>query len=385
MSNNKIETISVREGQHSSSEKEHSPAIFLTSSFLFDDAQQAEDTFAKKQAGNIYSRFTNPNVDLLQKRLAKLENGEKCAVTSTGMSAVFATIMSLLKSGDHLVSSQSIFGTTSVLFNNIVAKFNIDVSFVDLSDINSWQSSIRDNTKIFFLETPSNPLLKIIDIQKLAAICKKHKIILVIDNVILTPIAQQPLKLGADLVIHSATKYIDGQGRSLGGAIIGNNHLIEQIESFIRSTGPSISPFNAWLLAKGLETMPVRVKQQFKNASILANWLEQQKLVDRVYYLGLKSNPDYEIAKKQQTDFGGIVSFEVKGGKNKAFDIINNSKLLSITANFGDTRSTIIHPATTTHSRLSEEERAKAGIKDNMIRISVGLENIEDILADLKI
>jgi len=385
MSYKKIETIALREGHKTSSEKEHSPAIFLTSSFIFDDAEQAGNTFAKKESGNVYTRFTNPSVNLLQERLAKLEGGQRCLATSTGMSAVFATIMTLLKSGDHIVSSKSIFGTTTVMLNDIVSKFNIDISFVDLTDINNWQSSIRDNTKIFFLETPSNPLLEVVDIKKLAKISKKNNIILVVDNVILTPVAQQPLALGADLVIHSATKYIDGQGRCLGGAIIGANDLIEKIDSFIRTTGPSISPFNAWVLAKGLETMPIRVKEQFKNANILAHWLEQQKFVEKVYYLGLESNSGHKIAKQQQSGFGGVVSFEVKGGRKNAFNLINNTKMLSITANFGDTKSTIIHPTTTTHSRLNDKERADSGIKENLVRISVGLENINDIIADLKI
>lgn len=384
MIDKKIETIAVREGYKNSSEKEHSPAIFLTSSFVFDNAEQADNTFSKKESGNIYTRFTNPSIDLFQKRLAKLEGAQDCIATSTGMSAIFATIMSLLKTGDHIVSSRSIFGTTTIMFNDIVSKFNIDISFADLSDINSWEALIRNNTKIFFLETPSNPLLEVVDIKKLAKISKKHNIILVVDNVILTPIMQRPLELGADLIIHSATKYIDGQGRCLGGAVAGSNDLIEKIDNFIRTTGPSISPFNAWILAKGLETMPIRVKEQFKNANILAHWLEQQNFIEKVYYLGLKSNLGHEIAKNQQSGFGGIVSFEIKGDKKDAFNLINNTKMISITANFGDTRSTIIHPTTTTHGRLTDKERIDSGIKDNLIRVSVGLENIDDIIADLK-
>ena len=380
----KFETIAIREGQKKTTDQEHSPAIVLTSSFVFDNAEQAEKRFAKKESGNIYSRFTNPTIDLFQKRLAALEGADRCLATSSGMSAIFATLMTLIKSGDHIVASKSMFGTAIVMLKDIVSKFNIDVTFVDLMNLKNWENSIQPNTKIFFLETPSNPLSEVVDIRALSAISKKNNIILAIDNVIMTPAMQKPLALGADLVIHSATKYIDGQGRCLAGAIAGREDLIEEIDSFIRTTGPSLSAFNAWILIKGLETLALRMRAHCDNAAKLANWLEQQKFVKKVHYLGLKSHPGHEIAKAQQSDFGGIVSFEVKDGKKGAFRLINNTNILSITANFGDTRSTITHPATTTHSRLNDLERKHSGITDGLIRISAGLENFEDIIADLK-
>jgi O-succinylhomoserine sulfhydrylase len=300
------------------------------------------------------------------------------------MSAIFATLMALLKSGDHVVASRSMFGTTIVLLNDIISKFNIRVTFVDLADISAWEQAIQSNTKIFLLETPSNPLGEVVDIRALSAISKKNSVVLAVDNVIMTPALQQPLALGADLVIHSATKYIDGQGRCLAGAIAGSNELLEDIGGFIRTTGPTLSAFNAWILIKGLETLSLRMRAHCDNASKLANWLVGQEFVEKVHYLGLESHPNHEVAKSQQSGFGGIVSFEVKGGREGAFRLINNTKMLSITANLGDTKSTITHPETTTHGRLSDEERAQSGITDGLIRISAGLEDIGDIIADLK-
>ena len=384
MKDNKFETKAIREGYKASQEQEHSAAIFLTSSFTFDSAEQAAQRFAKKEQGNVYSRFTNPTVEAFQDKLASLEDAESCLATASGMSAIFATIMTLSKPGDHIVASRGMFGTTTVLLNTIVNKFDIEVTFVDLPDLVTWQDSIQSNTKLFLLETPSNPLGEVVDLRALSAISKKHNIILAVDNCVMTPALQKPLSLGADIVIHSATKYIDGQGRCLAGAILGNSELLEEISSFIRTTGPTLSAFNAWIVLKGLETLSLRMRAHCENARQLANWLNNQSFVEKVYYLGLESHPHHQIAKEQQNDFGGIVSFEVSGGKKGAFRLINNTKMISITANLGDTKSTITHPASTTHARLSEDERRQSNISDNLIRVSAGLEDISDIIADLK-
>ena len=384
MKENKFETKAIREGYKTSQEQEHSAAIFLTSSFIFDSAEQAAQRFAKEEQGNVYSRFTNPTVEIFQDKLASLEGAESCLATASGMSAIFATIMALSKAGDHIVASHGMFGTTTVLLNTIVNKFGIEVTFVDLPDLVTWQDSIQSNTKLFILETPSNPLGEVVDLRALSAISKKHNIILAVDNCLMTPALQKPLALGADIVIHSATKYIDGQGRCLAGAIAGSSELLEEISSFIRTTGPTLSAFNAWIVLKGLETLPLRMRAHCDNARQLANWLNDQPFVEKVHYLGLESHPHHQIAKEQQCDFGGIVSFEVSGGKKGAFRLINNTKMISITANLGDTKSTITHPASTTHARLSEDERRQSNISDSLIRISVGLEDISDIIADLR-
>jgi len=384
MKDNKFETKALREGYKASQEQEHSAAIFLTSSFTFDSAEQAAQRFAKEEQGNVYSRFTNPTVKAFQDKLASLEDAESCLATASGMSAIFATIMTLSKPGDHIVASRGMFGTTTVLLNTIVHKFDIEVTFVDLPDLVTWQNSIQSNTKLFILETPSNPLGEVVDLRALSAISKKYNIILAVDNCVMTPALQKPLSLGADIVIHSATKYIDGQGRCLAGAIAGNSELLEEISSFIRTTGPTLSAFNAWIVLKGLETLSLRMRAHCENARQLANWLNNQSFVEKVHYLGLESHPHHQIAKEQQCDFGGIVSFEVSGGKKGAFRLINNTKMISITANLGDTKSTITHPASTTHARLSEDERQQSNISDNLIRISVGLEDISDIIDDLK-
>ena len=384
MKENKFETKAIREGYKTSQEQEHSAAIFLTSSFIFDSAEQAAQRFAKEEQGNVYSRFTNPTVEIFQDKLASLEGAESCLATASGMSAIFATIMALSKAGDHIVASRGMFGTTTVLLNTIVNKFGIEVTFVDLPDLVSWQDSIQSNTKLFILETPSNPLGEVVDLRALSAISKKHNIILAVDNCLMTPALQTPLALGSDIVIHSATKYIDGQGRCLAGAIAGSSELLEEISSFIRTTGPTLSAFNAWIVLKGLETLPLRMRAHCDNARQLANWLNDQPFVEKIHYLGLESHPHHQIAKEQQCDFGGIVSLEVSGGKKGAFRLINNTKMISITANLGDTKSTITHPASTTHARLSEDERRQSNISDSLIRISVGLEDISDIIADLK-
>jgi O-succinylhomoserine sulfhydrylase len=384
MKDNKFKTIAIREGYQPTQEQEHSAAIFLTSSFRFDSAEQAAKRFDDKDQGNIYSRFTNPSVDAFQEKLAALEGAEQCLATASGMSAIFATIMTLLKPGEHMVASRGMFGTTIVLLNTVIQKFSIEVTFVDLPDLDDWKNSVQTNTKLFMLETPSNPLGEVVDLRALSSISKKNNIILAVDNCILTPALQKPLALGADLVIHSATKYIDGQGRCLAGAIAGNNKLIDEISSFARTTGPTLSAFNAWIVFKGLETLSLRMKAHCENAKKLAIWLNEQEFVKKVHYLGLESHPHHSIAKEQQSDYGGIVSFEVIGGRKEAFRLINNTKMISITANLGDTKSTITHPATTTHVRLSDEEKQQSNISENLIRISVGLEDIEDIIADIK-
>ncbi len=384
MKDNKFETKAIREGYKTTQEQEHSAAIFLTSSFTFESAEQAALRFAKEEQGNVYSRFTNPTVEAFQDKLASLEGAESCLATASGMSAIFATIMALSKTGDHIVASRGMFGTTTVLLNTIVKRFGIEVTFVDLPDLITWKDSIQSNTKLFILETPSNPLGEVVDLRALSTISKKHNIILAVDNCVMTPALQKPLALGADIVIHSATKYMDGQGRCLAGAIAGSSELLEEISSFIRTTGPTLSAFNAWVVLKGLETLPLRMKAHCENARQLANWLNDQSFVEKVHYLGLESHPHHQIAKEQQRDFGGIVSFEVSGGKEDTFRLINNTKMISITANLGDTKSTITHPASTTHARLSDEEKKQCNISDNLVRISVGLEDISDIIADLK-
>ena len=383
MKDTKFNTKAIREGYRSTQEQEHSEAIFLTSSFAFESAEQAERRFSNEEPGNIYTRFTNPTVEAFEKKLASLENADACVATSSGMAAIFATIMSLLKSGDHIVASRNMFGTSIVLLNTIVSKFNIEISFVDLGKLDEWESSTKNNTKLFLLETPSNPLGEVVDLELLCNIAKPNNILVAVDNAILTPALQNPISLGADIVIHSATKYIDGQGRCLAGAVVGSKDIIEQVHTFVRATGPSLSAFNAWLVYKGLETLSLRMKAHCDNAMKLANWLELQKNIEKVYYLGLESHPSHELARKQQYGFGAIVSFKVNGGKNEAFNIINKTKMLSITANLGDTKSTITHPASTTHGRLSDDEKIRSGIEDNLIRISVGLECIDDVIDDI--
>jgi len=384
MKDNKFKTKAIREGYRTSQEQEHSAAIFLTSSFTFVSAEQAAQRFAKEETGNVYSRFTNPTVEAFQDKLASLEDAESCLATASGMSAIFATIMALTKAGDHIVASRGMFGTTTVLLNTIVNRFGIEVTFVDLPDLAIWQNSVQSNTKLFILETPSNPLGEVVDLQALSAISKKRNIILAVDNCVMTPALQKPLTFGADIVIHSATKYIDGQGRCLAGAIAGSRELLDEISSFTRSSGPTLSAFNAWIVLKGLETLPLRMRAHCENAHQLANWLKDQSFIEKVHYLGLESHPHHQIAKEQQHDFGGIVSFEVSGGKEGAFRLINNTKMISITANLGDTKSTITHPASTTHARLSDDEKKQCNISNNLVRISVGLEDISDIIADLK-
>ncbi|MEY3220343.1 MAG: O-succinylhomoserine sulfhydrylase [Pseudomonadota bacterium] len=378
-----FETLAVRAGQVRTEEGEHSEAMFLTSSYVFKNAAQAAARFGNTEAGNIYSRFTNPTVRTFEERLAALEGGERCVATASGMGAILTTCLGLLKSGDHIVASQSIFGTSVVLFNSIIGKFGVSTTFVPLADLDAWKNAIQSNTKLLFVETPSNPLTELVDIQALSEIAHQNNALLAVDNCFCTPVLQKPLELGADLVIHSATKYLDGQGRCLGGAIIGNSLLLNDIFAIIRTGGVSLSPFNAWVFLKGLETLNIRMKAHSESALQLAQWLESLEEIERVYYPGLVSHPHHELAKRQQKGFGGIVAFDVKGGKDKAWQIVDNTQLISITANLGDTKSTITHPATTTHGRMTPEQRAAAGIGDGLLRVSVGLENLDDLKADL--
>jgi O-succinylhomoserine sulfhydrylase len=379
----KFDTQAIRAGSLQSEFGENSEAIFLTSSYVFDSSSQAAARFDGNEPGNIYSRFTNPTVTMFQDRLAALEGSEACVATSSGMSAILATIMGLCSSGDHIVASRSIFGTTVQLFSNILKRWGLEVTFVSLTNLNEWEDAIQKNTKLFFVETPSNPLTEVTDIKALSKIAHQKDIKLVVDNCFCSPALQRPFLFGADIIIHSATKYIDGQGRCLGGAVLADKKTIEPIYQFLRTAGPTMSAFNAWVFLKGLETLSIRMDAHSKNALHLASWLESQSQVDRVYYPGLASHPQHKLALTQQKTGGAIVSFEVKGGQKEAWSLIDSTRLISITANLGDVKSTITHPATTTHSRVSPEERQKAGIKDNLVRIAVGLEDIEDLKADL--
>jgi O-succinylhomoserine sulfhydrylase len=379
-----LETLAVRAGQHRSNEGEQSEPIFTTSSYVFQSAAQAAARFSGEEPGNIYSRFTNPTVRVFEERLAALEGGASCVATASGMSAILAICLALLKAGDHIVASRAIFGTTVMMFTTYLAKFGVETTFVDLADLDAWQSAMQPNTRLLFLETPSNPLTVMVDISALAKLARDRDCLLVVDNCFCTPALQRPLDLGADLVIHSATKYLDGQGRCVGGAVVGDAERVgKDVFGVIRTCGPSMSPFNAWVFLKGLETLSIRMQAHSRNALALARWLEQQAVVDRVYYPGLESHPQHALAKQQQSDYGGVLSFEVKGGREQAWQVVDATQLLSITANLGDTKTTITHPATTTHGRLTPEARAAAGIQDNLLRIAVGLESIDDIKADL--
>jgi O-succinylhomoserine sulfhydrylase len=380
----KFDTLAVRAGQSRTHEAEHAEPIFTTSSYVFASAAEAAARFSGEQPGNIYSRFTNPTVRVFEQRLAALEGAESCVATASGMSAILSTCLALLQQGDHIVSSRSIFGSTTMLFTGYLARFGVDTSFVDLTDIADWAAAIRPETRLMFLETPSNPLTEIADIGQLAELAHRHGILLVVDNCFCTPALQQPLRLGADIVIHSATKFLDGQGRGVGGAVVGSKDVVgEQVFGFLRTAGPSMSPFNAWVFLKGLETLALRMKAHSANALELARWLERQDKVRRVYYPGLESHGQHHLAVKQQSGFGGLLSFELEGGKAAGWKLVDATRLVSITANLGDTKTTITHPASTTHNRLTPEQRQQAGIDDGLIRISVGLEDIEDIKRDL--
>lgn len=378
------DTKGLRAGLERTAEQEHSEAIFPTSSFVFTNAAEAAARFSGEQPGNIYSRFTNPTVRAFEKRLAAMEGGEAAIATASGMSAILALIMGLLKAGDHIVCSVAVFGTTTSLLDNQLRRFGVETDFVPLTDLGAWEAAIRPETRLLFLETPSNPLTELADIAKLAELAHDHDALLVVDNCFCTPALQRPLELGADLVTHSATKYLDGQGRCVGGAIVGDaERLGKQIFPFLRSAGPTMSPFNAWVFLKGLETLNLRMRAHSEQAMQLAQWLLKQPEVSHVYYPGLPDHPQHALAASQQSGFGGIVSFEVQGGREAAWRVIDATQMLSITANLGDVRTTITHPATTTHGRMSADQRAAAGIKEGLLRVSVGLEDIADIQADL--
>jgi O-succinylhomoserine sulfhydrylase len=379
-----LATRAVRVGQQRTAEGEHSEALFPTSSYVFASAAEAAARFAGDQPGNIYSRFTNPTVRTFEERLASMEGGEHCVATSSGMAAILATCAGLLKAGDHIVSSRSIFGTTTVLFTTYLARFGIETSFVSLADTGSWEAALRPQTRVMFLETPSNPLTELADIKQLSSLARSNDCLLVVDNCFCTPILQQPLALGADIVIHSATKYLDGQGRCVGGAVVGDNELVgKEVYGFLRTAGPTMSPFNAWVFLKGLETLSIRMQAHCRSALVLAQWLEQQSGIVRVYHPGLVSHPQHELANHQQSGFGGIVSFELQGGQLAAWKLIDALRVFSITANLGDAKSTVTHPATTTHGRLAPEQRAEAGITDGLVRLAIGLESVNDLRADL--
>ncbi|HEY9193517.1 MAG TPA: O-succinylhomoserine sulfhydrylase [Methyloversatilis sp.] len=377
------ETLAVRAGIERSQFGEHGEAMFLTSSFVFGSAAEAAARFSGAQPGNVYARFTNPTVTMMQDRLAALEGAEACVATSSGMSAILSMAMALLKSGDHIIASRSIFGSTQQLFNNVLAKFGVETTLVDATDINAYRDAVRLNTKLFFIETPSNPLTEVIDIQAVADAAHEAGALLAVDNCFCTPALQKPLELGADIIIHSATKYLDGQGRVLGGAVCGRKEEMEEVWKFLRTAGPTLSAFNAWVILKGLETLSIRMEAQSAKALELARWLEVQPWVERVFYPGLESHPQHKVAMRQQKTGGAVVAFEVKGGRDEAWKLIDSTRMLSITANLGDTKTTITHPATTTHGRISQEARDASGIRDNLIRLAIGLESVADMQRDL--
>lgn len=378
-----IETLAVRAGIERSQFNEHSEALYLTSSFVFSSAAEAAARFSGEVEGNVYARFTNPTVTAMQQRLAALEGAEACVATASGMAAILSTVMALLSAGDHVVASRGLFGATQQLFGNILSRFGIESSFVPATDLAAYKAAVTPKTKLFFVESPSNPLTELVDITAVAAIAHEAGAVLAVDNCFCSPALQQPLKLGADLVIHSATKYLDGQGRVLGGAVCGGKTLVDEVLKFLRTAGPSISPFNAWIILKGLETLKIRMAAQSAAALELASWLEAQPQVARVYYPGLPSHPQYELAQRQQSCGGAIVSFEVKGGRPEAWQVVDATRVVSITANLGDTKTTLTHPASTTHGRISPEAREAAGIRESLLRVAVGLESVEDLKADL--
>lgn len=380
-----IQTLGVRAGQARTEFQEHSEALFLTSSFVFKDARQAAARFAGEDEGMVYTRYTNPTVSMLQDRLAALEGAESCVATASGMAAILATAMVHLKSGDHVVCSNAVFGATIQLFNNILGRFGVETTYVAPTRVDDWRRALRKNTRLFYLETPSNPLTEVSDIAALADISRKAGALLAVDNVFCTPALQRPLELGADLVVHSATKYLDGQGRVIAGAVAGPKALVgDPMTTFLRTAGPTLSPFNAWVVLKGLETLGIRMRAQSAAALELAAWLQSHPKVTRVYYPGLPSHPQHELARRQQRAAGAVLSFEVKGGREAAWRVLDSTRLVSLTANLGDVKTTIVHPASTTHGRISPEARAAAGITEGLIRLAVGLEAVADLKDDLK-
>ena len=378
-----MDTLAVRAGIERSQFNEHSEALYLTSSFVFGSAAEAAARFSGAEEGNVYARFTNPTVTVMQQRLAALEGAEACVATSSGMAAILSTVMALLSAGDHIVASRGLFGATQQLFGTILSRFGIETTFVPATDLAAYRAAVTPKTKLFFVESPSNPLTELVDIAAVAEIAHEAKALLAVDNCFCSPALQQPLKLGADLVIHSATKYLDGQGRVLGGAVCGSKVLVDEVLKFLRTAGPCISPFNAWVILKGLETLKIRMAAQSASALELATWLEAQPQVARVFYPGLPSHAQYDLAKRQQRSGGAIVSFEVKGGREEAWTVVDSTRVVSITANLGDTKTTLTHPASTTHGRISSEAREASGIRESLLRVAVGLEAVEDLKADL--
>lgn len=378
-----FDTLAVRAGQQRTPEAEHGEALFPTSSYVFRSAADAAARFAGEVPGNVYSRYTNPTVRTFEERIAALEGAEQAVATSTGMSAILSLVMTVCSAGDHVLVSRSVFGSTISLFEKYFKRFGVQVDYPPLSDLAAWEAAFKPNTRLLFVESPSNPLAELVDIAALAEIAHAKGALLAVDNCFCTPALQQPLKLGADVVIHSATKYIDGQGRTMGGVVAGSRKLMEGVVGFLRTAGPTLSPFNAWIFLKGLETLRVRMQAHCASAQAVAEWLEQQAGIERVYYSGLASHPQHELARRQQRGFGAVVSFEVKGDKAAAWRFIDATRMISITTNLGDTKTTIAHPATTSHGRLSPQERENAGIRDNLIRVAVGLEDLEDIKKDL--
>ncbi|MEQ4538498.1 MAG: O-succinylhomoserine sulfhydrylase [Billgrantia sp.] len=378
-----LETLAIRAGHQRTHEQEHGEPIFPTSSFVYGSAAEAARKFGGEEQGNVYSRFTNPSVHTFERRLAALEGGERCVATSSGMAAILSTVLALLQAGDEIVASRSLFGSTVSLFDKYFGKLGITTRYVELSDLAAWEAAITPNTRLLFAETPSNPLSEVVDIAALAEIAHRHEALLAIDNCFLTPALQQPLTLGADLVIHSATKYLDGQGRAVGGAVVGRNKELEEVFGVVRTCGPCLSPFNAWIFTKGLETLSLRMRAHCGNAQALAEWLQVHPAVARVHYSGLPDHPQHELAGRQQAGYGAVLGFEVKGGREAAWSVIDATRMLSITGNLGDVKTTITHPATTTHGRLSPAQKDAAGISEGLIRVAVGLESIEDIRLDL--
>ncbi|WP_374289141.1 O-succinylhomoserine sulfhydrylase [Pseudomonas fluvialis] len=378
-----FDTLAVRAGQRRTPEGEHGEALFTSSSYVFRSAAEAAAVFAGEQPGNVYSRYTNPTVRTFEERIAALEGAEQAVATASGMAAILAMVMSLCSAGDHVLVSRSVFGATVSLFDKYFKRFGVQVDYVPLTDLQAWRDALRDNTRLLFVESPSNPLAELVDIAALAEIAHAGGAWLAVDNCFCTPVLQKPLALGADIVIHSATKFIDGQGRCLGGVVAGRAEQMKEVVGFLRTAGPTLSPFNAWVFLKGLETLRLRMQAHCAAAQQLAEWLEQQPQVEHVYYAGLPSHPQHALACRQQTGFGAVVSFEVRGGKAAAWRCVDATRMISITANLGDSKTTITHPASTTHGRLSPEDRQRAGISDGLLRIAVGLEDIADIQADL--
>jgi len=378
-----IDTLAIRAGIHRTAEGEHAEPIFATSSYVFENAAQAAARFGGDESGNVYSRYTNPTVRSFEERLAALEGAEACVGTASGMAAILSTAMALLKAGDHVVCSRDVFGTTTNLFGRYMAKFGVEVTFVPLLDVGGWRDAVRPETRMLFLETPSNPLCEVADVPAMAELAHRNDALLVVDNCFCTPALQKPLELGADVVIHSATKYLDGQGRCVGGAVLGSRALMDDVVTFLRTCGPTMSAFNAWVFLKGLETLRLRMEAHSAGALTVARWLCEQDAVEQVFYAGLEDHPGHALAKQQQRAFGGVLSFRVRGGKEEAWRFIDATQFLSLTANLGDAKTTIVHPATTTHGRLSQEQRDAAGISDNLVRVAVGLEDTADIQADL--